>query len=100
MAEALNGGMSAYFEEILGYQKDTLGAEQVALILPHRQVHTVPAARDLKVLAFDDTGDRLGHMRQLAPLVRQACRLHRPDVLHLHGSFAGAASLGRREPKA
>jgi glycosyltransferase involved in cell wall biosynthesis len=92
VAEVLKGGMASYLDEVLSFQKASLGSnDRLAVIVPQSQIEDLTMASRVKTYPFQDTGRRLAHFFTLFKLVRQITEVEKPDVVHAHSSFAGAA---------
>jgi glycosyltransferase involved in cell wall biosynthesis len=89
----LIGGPASYLEEVLPFQVEQFGRDNVILLAPaeHRGYITD------RFTGITETYRRSGRNPQslfaLAVALRQAIGRHRPDLIHLHSSFAGA--IGR-----
>lgn len=90
VTEAPLGGVVAYLEEVLSAQSASL--DQVTLITPEVNVAAladIPPGRLSLVTFAHQRGSLAGLARMAQATVRQA-RATRPDILHVHSTFAGA----------
>ena len=93
VCESLIGGPASYLEEILPYQIQQFGADNVVLLAPEGQRGSIASSIDCVVETYRRTGRDVRSILALALAIRAKIKLHDPDVVHLHSSFAGA--IGR-----
>jgi glycosyltransferase involved in cell wall biosynthesis len=93
VSESLIGGPASYLEEILPYQVEQFGRDNVILLAPREHRDYITG----RFTGITETYPRPGRTpRALLALgfsLWRAIRRHRPDIVHLHSSFAGA--IGR-----
>lgn len=92
VAESLVGGPASYLEEVLPYQSQVFGAQNVFLLAPKEHVSHLPDGI-CSIEAFPRSGRDARSLVALASAIRRVTSLHRPHIVHLHSSFAGA--IGR-----
>jgi glycosyltransferase involved in cell wall biosynthesis len=93
VCESLIGGPASYLEEILPYQIQQFGADNVVVLAPEGQRGSIASSIDCVVETYRRTGRDVRSILALALAIRAKIKLHDPDVVHLHSSFAGA--IGR-----
>ncbi len=92
IAESLVGGPASYLEEVLPYQSRVFGAQNVILLAPKDHVsHLQDDTYSIEV--FPRSGRDARSFLALASAIRRVTSKHRPHIVHLHSSFAGA--IGR-----
>lgn len=92
-AQSLPGGPASYLEEIIPAQVAAFGPENVRLLLPVSTLDHLPSiARDL-IVSFSQEGRGAASLLGLAGAFKSAVGAFKPDILHLHSSYAGA--IGR-----
>jgi len=90
VAETAQGGVGSYIEEILPLQARRYGADAVRVVLPREHaIHfeRLPAA-SMHAFALRGAG-RMRSMLRMARLTLRQVREWRPDVVHLHSTYAG-----------
>jgi glycosyltransferase involved in cell wall biosynthesis len=93
VCESLIGGPASYLEEILPYQMQQFGADEVMLLAPENQRDSIASSINCVVETYERTGRDLRSILALALAIRANIKRHNPDIVHLHSSFAGA--IGR-----
>jgi glycosyltransferase involved in cell wall biosynthesis len=93
VCESLIGGPASYLEEILPYQIQQFGADNVVVLAPEGQRGSLASSIDCVVETYRRTGRDPRSILALALAIRAKIKLHDPDIVHLHSSFAGA--IGR-----
>lgn len=91
VTEAPLGGVVAYLEEVLAAQGDS-PLEEVTLVTPEINLPALDRAKGtrLRLVPFaHERGSVMGLLRLARLTVREA-RAIRPEVLHVHSTFAGA----------
>lgn len=103
VAQTIAGGIASYFEEIAAYQSEAFGAGNVSFLVPAGSEVHLPCVDPAQIVSFSPAGRRPGALLSLGHAARQIIRRLRPDVLHLHSSFAGAVVRtvlrGRNRPR-
>jgi glycosyltransferase involved in cell wall biosynthesis len=90
-AENIKGGVGTYLRDLLAMQRESFGDGVVTALLPASQASIVRAPAGIEIVTFDDRGPRWLSTLRLASSMRQLMARKRPDVVHLHSTFAGAA---------
>ncbi len=102
VAETLRGGTASYLDEILPRQVREIGEGRVHLLGPDAHLQDLRAHSGVVFHRFRHDGRRARHVLRLAHRYLKLRSRIRPDIVHVHGTFAGvairaahAASLGR-----
>lgn len=90
VAQSIAGGVASYFEELAAYQTKAFGKANVSFLIPSGSETHLPNIDPAQVLTFSRTSRRPGALLSFGRSASDAVRRLRPDVLHLHSSFAGA----------
>jgi glycosyltransferase involved in cell wall biosynthesis len=72
-------------------QRDSFGAGVVTAIVPASQRDIVQSPAGVEIVSFDDSGNRMLSTLRLTRLAREITARTRPEIIHLHSTFAGAA---------
>jgi len=88
-AQNVAGGISSYFDEIAQHQIDRYGPGNVVFLMPDRDVANLSKVPRSCVRTFSCVERSPADFWRLARLVRRATDEFRPDVVHLHSTFAG-----------
>jgi glycosyltransferase involved in cell wall biosynthesis len=89
VAQSTAGGIASYFEEIAESQANAFGRENVIFIVPSEGAH-VPKVAASQLSLFGSASRRPRDLFHFARVVRSELTRFRPDIVHLHSSFAGA----------
>ncbi|MGA8706216.1 MAG: glycosyltransferase family 4 protein [Steroidobacteraceae bacterium] len=89
-AEVIKGGICTYLRLIIERQRLLYGPEHVAAVVPMEQAPELQAAAGVAILGFRESRHRLLNGVRLALAVLGQIRRQRPDIVHLHSTFAGA----------
>lgn len=93
VCESLIGGPASYLEEILPYQTQQFGADNVVVLAPANQRGAIASSVNCVVETYERAGRDVRSILALALAIRANIKRHNPDIVHLHSSFAGA--IGR-----
>ncbi|MCW5659632.1 MAG: glycosyltransferase [Burkholderiaceae bacterium] len=90
VAETAKGGVGSYLEELVPRQAERHGADRVRVVLPaeHAALFDRLPPHALHVFEIGRAG-RLRSMVRMARVVLALVRQWRPEVVHLHSSYAG-----------
>lgn len=91
VAEVIKGGICTHLRDLIELQRRTFGADRVTLIVPGSQADELEAPVGVRVVRFSDGPNRLLNAGKAAALTWRMVRELRPDVVHVHSTFAGAA---------
>jgi glycosyltransferase involved in cell wall biosynthesis len=90
-AENIKGGVGTYLRDLLQMQAESLGAGEVAAVVPASQCEILGSPAGVELIKFDDSGSRPANTLRLARLTVQLVAARKPRIAHLHSTFAGAA---------
>ncbi len=89
-AEVIKGGICTYLRHIIERQRVIYGPERVRAVVPMGQAAELQVAPGVAIVGFRDSNHRLLSGLRLALAVFGQIRRQRPDIVHLHSTFAGA----------
>jgi glycosyltransferase involved in cell wall biosynthesis len=93
VAQTTAGGIASYLEEIAAYQAERYGASNVAFLIPSGAEHR-PSIDTAQVCSFTSADRGPIQLIDFATSAARTIRRFRPDIVHLHSSFAGAIVRG------
>lgn len=96
LSEAVRGGVGVYLSHLIEQQRRDRRIERVRLLVPARHRAELDIPDDLVHTVPSGPG-RLASAWRLATAAHRLLARERPDILHLHSSFAGLA--GRVLPR-
>ena len=97
IAQSIAGGVASFLEEVAGYQTAAFGRGNVRFLIPAGSEAHLADVDPAQLLTFAPTTRRPAALLNFARAADTAIRDFRPDIVHLHSSFAGAAVRLRRE---
>ena len=89
IAQTTAGGIASYFEEIAGYQAERYGRDNVAFLIPSGAEHR-PKIDPAMIRTFGSASRGPAALLSFARSSLGAIQQFKPDIIHLHSSFAGA----------
>jgi len=89
IAETVRGGIATYLNELHPYQSDTFGRGNVNYVVPSDHRDDLVNIEDDAVTTFPREGRSVVSLFRMLSATVRAVRQLRPDVVHLHSSFAG-----------
>lgn len=89
VAETIRGGIASYLNELHPQQQASFGAENVHYVVPSDHRGDLAAVDDKQITTFERSGRSIAGLLQMLRASMQALDAFRPDVVHLHSSFAG-----------
>jgi len=89
-AEVIKGGICTYLRETIETQRLIYGAQQVTAVVPREQASDLQVSAGVAIVGFCESRHRLLNSIRLARAVFGRIRRQRPDIVHLHSTFAGA----------
>ncbi|MDE5446981.1 glycosyltransferase [Bradyrhizobium sp. CSA207] len=89
VAETIRGGIASYLNELHPQQQASFGAENVHYVVPSDHRHDLAGIDDSQITTFDRSGRSISGLFQMLRASMQALDAFKPDVMHLHSSFAG-----------
>jgi glycosyltransferase involved in cell wall biosynthesis len=92
-AETLKGGIATVLAALLEHQIGLLGTRSVAAIVPSSHRDELAGFADECLIPFERSGRDAHSLMALAKTIRRGLKEFRPNIVHLHSSFAGG--IGR-----
>ncbi len=86
--EVVKAGVGTYIGHLANAQVASGRASSVMAVIPRSQAHELRTS-GVNIETFADSGNRMVNALRLARAVRSIVRDYRPDVVHLHSTFAG-----------
>lgn len=96
VAESVMGGCGTYLNQLVPLQLADPEISGVRIIVPAHHASQVDRLPQDMIRHFESSGRSIGALRVLAATLRHETREFRPDIVHLHSSFAGL--VGRLTP--
>ena len=88
VAESIKGGCGTYLDQVVPQQMQADPGATIRVIVPDAHVDQLKRVPPAQIVPF--AGSRsLGAFADLARTVRREVTTFRPDVVHLHSTFAG-----------
>lgn len=94
VTETAVGGVGAYLRNLVPLQAETLGEENVRLIFPSDEAYMLEGVAEKHLLAFERNGRGLKALKALATTLSTEIDRFRPDIIHIHSTFAGLVARG------
>lgn len=101
VCESVIGGTGTYLNEVLSFQLQEMGAENVRLLMPKQhEDHIDDRNRNPASMSFYERPKRLSGILPLAIAYVRLLKSYQPDVVHAHSTFAGIVVrlIPRRKP--
>lgn len=92
VAEVVQAGVGTYLEEVAGFQLREFGAGAVRLVVPQQQIGYLQGLDPAVLRGFPRTGRNPASLWAFGRAVLAEVRAFRPDIVHVHSSFAGAVA--------
>lgn len=89
VAETVRGGIATYFNELHGHQVAGFGAANIRYVIPADHRPDLVAVEDAAIVGFDRRGRDPGSLWRMVLATLAQVRTQRPDIVHLHSTFAG-----------
>lgn len=89
VAETIRGGIATYFNELHPYQRACFGGDNVHYVVPSDHRGDLIGFADTEVSVFERAGRSLQGLFRMAIVTLQQIRRVRPDIVHIHSTFAG-----------
>jgi glycosyltransferase involved in cell wall biosynthesis len=89
IAETIRGGIASYLNELHPHQQLSFGGENVHYVIPSDHRRDLVEIEDSQITTFERAGRSVAGLFQMLRASMQALDAFRPDVVHLHSSFAG-----------
>lgn len=89
VAETVRGGIATYLNELHPHQSASFGRGNVSYVVPSDHRHDLVNIEDEAVTTFPRNGRNAVGLFAMLSATMRAVRQQRPDIIHLHSSFAG-----------
>lgn len=89
IAHVIKGGIASFLDEMAGFQAEALGEHNVNFLVPAGSEGSLPNAACGSVFTFEPVDRSPSSLVMFALSSRRLINLLRPDIVHLHSSFAG-----------
>lgn len=89
VAETAQGGVGTYLEEIVPLQEARHGAGSTRVLVPTEHAQALPGLAGPWLHTFSNVGGRFRASIRLVSAAVRAVRAWRPDVVHVHSTYAG-----------
>lgn len=89
VAETIRGGIASYLNELHPQQQTGFGRGNVHYVIPSDHRNDLVGIDDDDISTFDRSGRSVAGLFQMLRTSLQAIDFFKPDVVHLHSSFAG-----------
>lgn len=93
IAQSIAGGVASFLEEIAPYQSQRFGAENVRFLVPTGSEAHLPDLLPGQLISFASTSRDARALLKFAQTASAVIAEFKPDIVHLHSSFAGALRL-------
>jgi glycosyltransferase involved in cell wall biosynthesis len=93
VAQSVAGGVASYLEELCGYQTARFGSNNVRFLVPVGSEGHLAAVDPIQLAPFSSVDRSPAALIKFAKAANAEIRRFKPDVVHLHSSFAGALRL-------
>lgn len=90
-AETVKGGIATYLNGLLPYQREYFGPYQIRVLVPESQLPEIVCPSGVELVPYPDGGGRVANTVSLARSAYECMRDFRPDIVHVHSTFAGVA---------
>ncbi|MEN3748104.1 glycosyltransferase [Sphingomonas sp. HF-S3] len=90
IAQIVKGGTAAHLCEVMPWQIERWGADNVTLLAAADQLDHLRALPRDRIRTFPSARRSPGQLIAMTRAARRLIRQQRPDIVHLHGTFAGA----------
>jgi glycosyltransferase involved in cell wall biosynthesis len=89
VAETIRGGIATYFNELHPHQRASNGDDRVHYVVPSDHRDDLVGFDDAEVSMFKRDGRSVAGLLRMAVVTHRQIRRFRPDVVHIHSTFAG-----------
>lgn len=89
VAETVRGGIATYLNELHPHQSASFGRGNVSYVVPSDHRDDLVNIEDEAVTTFPRDGRNAVGLFAMLSATMRAVRQQRPDIIHLHSSFAG-----------
>lgn len=99
VAETAKGGVGSFLDELIPLQQAGIGHDNVRVVIPGEHRDQLRSVGDAQIVPFSRPGRSLAALSDLSRRLDATLAEFRPDVLHLHSSFAGLIGRIGRTPR-
>ena len=92
-AETIKGGVATVLKQLVAAQQDDKNSYQIQCLIPADQAGELDTAHEENVVKWERNGRSIGALFSFATAFCRTVMKFKPDVVHLHSSFAGV--IGR-----
>jgi glycosyltransferase involved in cell wall biosynthesis len=89
IAETIRGGIASYLNELHPQQQSSFGAENIHYVIPSDHRRDLVGIENSQITTFQRSGRGVSGLFQMLRASMQALDAFKPDIVHLHSSFAG-----------
>lgn len=89
VAETIRGGIATYLNELHPYHSGIYGSGQIRYVVPEDHRDDLRGIDESNIVGFARTGRDLASLWSMTKATCAAVREMRPDIVHLHSTFAG-----------
>jgi len=89
IAETIRGGIASYLNELHPQQQQSFGAENIHYVVPSDHRRDLVGIENSQITTFQRSGRGVAGLFQMLRASMQALDAFKPDIVHLHSSFAG-----------
>lgn len=89
VAETIRGGIATYLNELHPYQRASYERDNVHYVVPSDHRDDLVGFEDSEVSVFKREGRSVQGLLRMAMVTLQQIRRVRPDIVHIHSTFAG-----------
>lgn len=89
VAETVRGGIATYFNELHHLQVASFGERNIHYVIPSDHRQDIAGVPDESIIGFERSGRGPASLGRLVVATLKAVRERRPDIVHLHSTFAG-----------
>ncbi|MBW6525037.1 glycosyltransferase [Sphingomonas sp. RHCKR47] len=90
IAQMIQGGVASYLNEVIPYQRRTFGRNAVLVAIPASEVAFIDDDDPALLRPIATRGRKVGSLLRFLFHTIQVINTEKPDVIHLHSTFAGA----------
>jgi len=93
VAQMIKGGPASYLQEVLPFQVKRYGGNNVVVLVSEEEKKYLSGINTLCIIGFRSGGRGVVGLSRFAKAIYDTILTQKPDIVHLHSSFAGA--IGR-----
>ncbi len=93
IAQSVAGGIASFFEELAPHQNRVFGEENVKFLIPSGGEQHLPDIAPAQLLSTTSSARRLLPLIEFTRAALHTIEEFKPEIVHLHSSFAGALRM-------